>query len=135
VTGVDATVWSHFLRGSETPEDHHLQQLIFEDRPIALTDLLYCEILQGIREDTHYERTRNILLHYPILRMETLETVDQGAKIYRACRRRGLTIRKTIDCLIASVCIENDFELFHNDSDFNLIAKATSLQIYRIPSA
>jgi hypothetical protein len=129
---VDTTVWIDFFQGAETSEDLHLQRLITEGTSLALTDLIFCEILQGIREDAEFERTRRILLLYPILRMERLATLEHAAKIYRTCRRRGLTVRKTIDCLIAALCIEEDVELFHKDVDFDTIAHVTPLRVYRI---
>lgn len=130
---VDTTVWIDFFKGAETPEDLHLQQLITERRSLALTDLIFCEILQGIREDADFEQTKRTLLLYPILRMERLATFEHAARIYRTCRRRGLTIRKTIDCLIAAVCIAEDVELFHKDADFDAIARVAPLQVYHLP--
>ena len=127
---VDTTVWIDFFNGAGTPEEHHLQKLISEERSIALTDLIFCEILQGIPNDKEYERTRNLLLQYPIFLMDGLPIFEQAAMIYRACRKRGLTIRKTIDCLIASVCIANDLALFQKDSDFDYIAQVTPLKVH-----
>ncbi len=114
---VDTTVWIDFFNGAGTPEDRHLQQLIAAGQSLALTDLIFCEILQGIRDDAAFEQMRGILLAYPIL----------------ICRRRGLTVRKTIDCLIAALCIEADVELFHKDSDFDAIARVAPLQTYHRP--
>ena len=131
---VDTTVWIDFFNGAGSREDLHLQQLITVGRSLALTDLIFCEILQGIREDAAFEQTRSILLSYPILRMERLSTFEQAAMIYRTCRRRGLTVRKTIDCLIAARCIAEDVELFHHDADFDAIARVTPLKVYRLPS-
>jgi predicted nucleic acid-binding protein len=128
---VDTTVWIDFLNGAGTPEDRHLQQLITAGRSLALTDLIFCEILQGIREDAAFEQTRGLLLLYPILRIERLATFEHAAQIYRTCRRRGLTVRTTIDCLIAALCIEEDVELFHKDSDFDAITHVAPLRIYR----
>ena len=128
---VDTTVWIDFFNGAGTPEDRHLQQLITAGRSLALTDLIFCEILQGIREDAAFEQTRGLLLLYPILRIERLATFEHAARIYRTCRRRGLTVRKTIDCLIAALCIEEDVELFHKDADFDAIAQAAPLRVYR----
>ena len=128
---VDTTVWIDFFQGAETPEDLHLQRLIAEGRSLALTDLIFCEILQGIWGEAQFERTKRILLLYPILRMERLATFEHAARIYRTCRRRGFTVRKTIDCLIAALCIEEDAELFHKDADFNAIARVTPLKVYR----
>ena len=130
---VDTTVWIDFFNGAGTPEDHHLQQLITVGRSLALTDLIFCEILQGIREDAAFEQTRGLLLLYPILRIERLATFEHAAQIYRTCRRRGLTVRKTIDCLIAALCIEEDVELFQKDSDFDAIARVAPLRVYRRP--
>ncbi len=130
---VDTTVWIDFFQGAETPEDLHLQRLISAGRSLALTDLIFCEILQGIREDAEFERTRRTLLLYPLLRMEQLATFDHAARIYRTCRRRGLTVRKTIDCLIAALCIAEDVELFHKDADFDAIARVAPLKVYRLP--
>jgi predicted nucleic acid-binding protein len=128
---VDTTVCIDFFNGAGTPEDHHLQQLITAGRSLALTDLIFCEILQGIREDATFARTRDLLLLYPILRIERLATFEHAAQLYRTCRSRGLTVRKTIDCLIAALCIEEDVELFHKDSDFDAIAHVAPLQVYR----
>ena len=130
---VDTTVWIDFFQGAETPEDLHLQRLITAGRPLALTDLIFCEILQGIREDAEFERTRLTLLLYPILRMEQLSMFEHAARIYRTCRRRGLTVRKTIDFLIAALCIAEDVELFHKDADFDAIARVAPLKVYRLP--
>ena len=90
---------------------------------MALTDLIFCEILQGIRQDAAFEQTRDLLLLYPILRLERLATFEHAARIYRTGRKLGLTVRKTIDCLIAALCIEEDVELFHKDADFDAIAR------------
>ena len=128
---VDTTVWIDFFNGAQSPEDLHLQRLIHESRALALTDLIFCEILQCIRDDAANARTRSILLSYPILRMDTLAIFEQSASIYRDCRRRGLTVRKTIDCLIAAVCITNRVELFHHDTDFAHIARVTSLRVHQ----
>ena len=130
---VDTTVWIDFFNGAGTPEDRHLQQLITVGRSLALTDLIFCEILQGIREDAAFEQTRGLLLWYPILRLERLATFEHAAQLYRTCRRRGLTVRKTIDCLIAALCIEEDVELFHKDADFDAIARVAPLRVYCLP--
>ncbi len=130
---VDTSVWIDFFNAARTPEDLHLQHLIIEERSIGLTDLIFCEILQGIKEEAEVTRTRKLLFHYPILRMASLITFENGANIYRSCRKRGLTIRKTIDCLIAAVCLANDVALFHKDADFTLIAQVFPLKMHPVP--
>jgi predicted nucleic acid-binding protein len=130
---VDTTVWIDFFNGAGTLEDQHLQQLITAGRSLALTDLIFCEILQGIRGDAAFAQTRGLLLLYPILQIERLATFEHAAQIYHTCRRQGVTVRKTIDYLIAALCIEEDVELFHKDSDFDAIARVAPLRVYRRP--
>lgn len=132
---VDTTVWIDFLGGRDTPFNRQLSMLIEQGAGLALTDLIYCEILQGILEDAQHARTRDLLLAYPILRVRGLSTFERAANIYRAGRKRGFTIRKTADCLIAATCLEAGAELYHNDRDFDAIAKVEQLQIYRPKTA
>ena len=130
---VDTTVLIDFLGGRGTPFDEHLTALIAGGAPVALTDLIYCEILQGIADQSLYERTRDLLQAHPIFLERGLATLERAANIYRACRKRGLTVRKTADCVIAATCLEADAELYHNDRDFDAIAKVEALHIYRAP--
>lgn len=110
--------------------------MIERGESLALTDLIYCEILQGILEENNFLRVRGILRSYPIFRMRGLDTFERAAQIYRDCRKRGFTIRKTADCLIAATCLEAAAELYHNDRDFEAIAKVRDLKIYspQVPS-
>ncbi len=128
---VDTTVWIDFLGAKGTPFDLHLTDLISRGESLALTDLIYCEVLQGIRNETDFARVRNILQSYPILRIRNLDIFENAASIYRDCRRRGFTVRKTIDCLIAATCLDSGAELFHNDRDFEVIARVRDIKIYQ----
>lgn len=128
---VDTTVWIDFLEGRGTTFDRHLTELLEEDAPIALVDIVYCEILQGIRDDDVYERTRVSLRAHPILRPRGLDTFETAANLYRKARRRGLTIRRSVDCLIAATCLESGTEIYHNDRDFDALARVSDLAIYR----
>jgi len=128
---VDTTVWIDFLEAKGTPFDLHLTGLIQREETLALTDLIYCEVLQGIVDEADFRRIRTILQSYPILRMRGLDTFERAARIYRECGRQGFTIRKTADCLIAATCLEAGAELYHNDRDFEAIAKVRGLKIYR----
>lgn len=128
---VDTTVWIDFLEAKGTPFDLHLTGLIQRGETLALTDLIYCEVLQGILDEVDFRRVRGILQSYPILRMRGLDTFEHAARIYRECRRQGFTIRKTADCLIAATCLEAGAELYHNDRDFEAIAKVRGLKIYQ----
>ncbi len=128
---VDTTVWIDFFAASGTTFDRHLADLIDNDAPIVLVDLIYCEILQGIRENDVYQRTRQTLLAHPILRARGLETFEVAANLYRAARRRGLTIRRTIDCLIGAISLETGAAIYHNDRDYDALAKVSPLTIHR----
>jgi predicted nucleic acid-binding protein len=128
---VDTTVWIDFLGARGTSFDRHLTHLLETDAPVALVDIVYCEVLQGIRDEDTYQRARAGLRAHPILRPRGLDTFETAANVYRTARRRGLTIRRTVDCLIASVCLEAGAEIYHNDRDFDVIASVSSLAIHR----
>lgn len=128
---VDTTVWIDFLEARNTQYDRKLKALIEDGTSVGLTDLIYGEILQGIRDDATFSQIREMLQAFPILRVRGLRTFEHAAAIYRACRKRGLTIRSTIDCIIAATCIESGAELYHNDRDFETIASLHDLRIHR----
>ena len=128
---VDTTVWIDFLEARRTSFDLHLMELIERGESLALTDVIYCEVLQGILDEAKFRRTRNILRAYPIFRVRGLRTFEHAASIYRACRKKGLTVRKTADCIIAATCLEAGVELYHNDRDFEAIAKVRDLRTHR----
>jgi predicted nucleic acid-binding protein len=127
---VDTTVWVDFFRAKGSRCDLHLVELIDAGAPLVLTDLIYCEVLQGIRDEVSYVRVRRDLQSYPILMMRELDSFEAAAKIYRDCRAQGLTIRKTIDCLIAAACLDAGAEIFHNDRDFDAISRVSNLRIH-----
>jgi hypothetical protein len=128
---VDTTVWIDFLGARGTAFDRHLTELLENDAPIALVDIVYCEVLQGIRDEEAYHQTRVSLRAHPILRPRGLETFETAANLYRTARRRGLTLRRSVDCLIAATCLETGAEIYHNDSDFDTLARVSDLTIYR----
>jgi predicted nucleic acid-binding protein len=130
---VDTTIWIDFLGARGTAFDRHLTELVEEDAPIALIDIVYCEVLQGIRNDDVYQRTRASLLAHPIMRPRGLQTFETAANLYRSARRQRFTIRRSVDCLIAATCLENDAEIYHNDRDFDTLARVSTLMIYRQP--
>ena len=128
---VDTSVWIDFFKGTGSSFDQHLAELIRVDAPIVLTEVIYCEVLQGIRDDAVHARVREILQAFPVLLLDGLRSADQAIALYRACRRRGLTIRSTVEGLIAAVCLDAGAELFHHDRDFDVLAKVADLKLYR----
>ncbi len=91
---IDSSVWIDFLESRGTQFDLHLKDLIEQEEPLALTDIIYCEVLQGILDDKTFRRTREILRNYPIFRVRGLPTFELAAQIYRDCRKSGFTVRK-----------------------------------------
>lgn len=115
---VDSTVWIDFLNGLDNRQVALLQSLIPEGQ-VVLGDLILCEILQGIDDPREFEMTRDRLLAFPVYPLVGTDIALKSAENYRRLRRRGHTVRKTIDCLIATFCIERGFSLLHNDRDFD----------------
>ena len=127
---VDTTVWIDFLRGNRSPFRKRLHQLIEQEEDLCLTAINLTEILQGIKSDTEFERTRRYLLAFPLFLMNDVSTYIHAARIYRACQKSGKTVRKTVDCLIAAIAIENNLTLLHNDRYFDKIAACTHLRAF-----
>lgn len=131
MTLVDTSVWIDFLRGVNSPQRRVLHKLIEDEEDIAITEIILTEILQGIKEDKNFKAVKNYLLEFPIHRPKGTETYLKAAQIYRDCRKKGKTVRKTVDCIIAAICIENDLTLLHKDSDFDTIAACVELKVLK----
>jgi predicted nucleic acid-binding protein len=127
---VDTSVWIDFFNGADSEEKALLHKLISNHTRIAITDIILTEILQGIREIKQFERVKNTLMQLDVLHATPIKTYIHAAEIYRICREKGFTIRKTNDCLIAVVAIENSCPLLQKDKDFNAIAQCVDLQLY-----
>ncbi len=126
---IDTTVWIDFFLSINAPHVTMLENLIDSEEDLCLCGVILSEVLQGIREEKDYIRTKNYFNDLLILPMHE-STFIHAADIYRALRKKGITIRKPIDCMIASVAIENDIPLLHNDRDFDYIAKYANLKVY-----
>ena len=129
---VDTSVWIDFLTGKDTPYRHTLHGLIEGEEDICITEIILTEILQGIRDDTIYETTKNYLLEFPIIKPRGESTYIVAAGIYRKCRKAGKTIRTTVDCIIAAIAQENNLILLHNDIDFELIKQCIGIHTLKV---
>jgi hypothetical protein len=125
---VDTTVWVDLFSGLTTPQVTTLELLITRREDICLCGVILTEVLQGIRDDEEHAKTQSTFSNLLYLQM-TRGTFLLAAHIYRSLRARGITIRNSIDCMIASVCIENKVALLHNDRDFDPISKHFDLKI------
>jgi predicted nucleic acid-binding protein len=128
---VDSTIWIEFFheRGRSIEADV-LQELITEENNIFICPVIYQEVLQGVRDDKIFKEIKNILLNALMINTEIMYVTEHAIDLYGFLRKKGVTVRKQYDCLIASYAILNDTYLFHNDSDFEQIAKYSKLKIF-----
>ena len=124
---VDTTVWIDFFGGQESPHVAALESLVRSKDDICICGVILTETLQGIRNEKEYKATKERFDSFIFLQM-THATFIKAADIYRILWRKGITIRKPVDCMIASVAIENDIQLLHNDRDFDAIEKHCGLK-------
>jgi len=124
---VDTSVWIDFLIGRDTPHRRLLHRLIESEEDICITEIIFSEILQGIRDDALYDTTKDYLLEFPVIKPKSIDTYVSAADIYRKCRKKGRTVRKTVDCIIAAIVLENKLTLLHNDADFGAIKTCVGL--------
>lgn len=127
---VDTSVWIDVLNGNETDEAAVCIEMIENGQRVALTDVVYGEILQGLGRPEEVEEVARHLRAFPILRLEGLADFELAAELYRTARSAGVTIRKTLDCLIAAPCIRAGAPLLHSDRDFDLLAGCTDLKVW-----
>ncbi len=125
---VDTTVWIDFFSDRNEPHVVTLQELIENEEDLSLCGVILTEVLQGIRSDTDFIKIKEYLGDLIFLPMRQA-TFLRSTEIYRSLRKQGITIRKPVDCMIASVAIDYDIHLLHNDCDFDHIAKHSKLRI------
>ena len=128
---LDASVWIDLLRGNDNgPVRYAMQREPLED--LALTPMTYLEVLQGARSDAQLQQMSRFLQAYTFLEPGPgLDTHEAAAHMYMTARRRGITVRTAVDCLIAAIAIEHGAVLVHNDRDFlALQSVADGLQLY-----
>ena len=126
---VDRTVWIEFFSDRNEPHVVTLQELIENEEDLSLCGVILTEVLQGIRSDTDFIKIKEYLGDLIFLPMRQA-TFLRSTEIYRSLRKQGITIRKPVDCMIASVAIDYDIHLLHNDRDFDHIAKHSKLRIF-----
>jgi hypothetical protein len=128
---VDTSAFIEFLNRTGSREDRIIEQLIADNDDIAIPDISLTEILQGIRNEREYAEVKSSLLTFPILSLTGLNSYIAAADLYRKCRKKGATVRNTVDLLVAQISIEHKTTLLHNDRDFDTIAKICGLKLYK----
>ena len=125
---VDTSAWIEYFRGG-LPRIVEKVDLCLEQDLVGIGDLVYCEVMQGIRSSREKGVVSTLLLSLPQFEMVGFDMAEKSASNYRLLRSKGVTVRKTIDVLIGTFCAEHGLRLIHHDSDFDLMAKHIGLDI------
>jgi predicted nucleic acid-binding protein len=125
---VDSSVWIDYFKGAITTQTDKLDELLGYE-PLAIGDLILTEVLQGFGEERSFNKARNLLLSLQFVELGGQEIAIQAAKNYRTLRKLGVTIRKTVDTVIATRCIESGYDLLHSDRDFDPFVRYLGLRV------
>jgi predicted nucleic acid-binding protein len=125
---VDSSVWIDYFNGVQSPAAERLDALLGVE-PLAVGDLILAEVLQGFRNDTHYSTAKQLMTSLTVLEMLGQKMAVMSADNYRALRARGVTVRRTVDVIIATYCIEHDCSLLFADKDFVPFVRHLGLRV------
>ncbi len=131
---VDTSAWIDYFNGVEAPHTRVLDFDLQHSR-IVTGDLIIAELLQGFKTDKDFQSARRLLACLEYRDMVGREVAIEAASNYRKLRKKGITIRKTMDMLIATFCIRNNMALIHNDRDFDALEEHLKLRVRRFPAA
>ena len=124
---IDTSAWIEFLRDTGSEACNRVDDLL--DDEIVTCDVVRMEVLAGARDEAHLQSLRRLLARTTLISTVRAD-YENAAMLYRQCRNRGDTVRKLVDCLIASVAIRSEVPILHDDRDFDVLARHTELQIY-----
>jgi predicted nucleic acid-binding protein len=127
---VDTSVWVEYLRGRATPETIWLDGALGR-QAIGLTDLILCEVLQGVRSDSDFKTAKRELLKLSVFPGGGVDLAVEAASHFRDLRQRGFTVRKMVDCWIATFCLRQDYRLLHCDRDYDVFEQKLGLRVLR----
>ncbi len=125
---VDSSVWIDYFNGVLTPQTEKLDRLLGTEE-LAVGDLILTEVLQGFVKDKDFHVAKEVLTSLLIIELGGRDIAMQAAKNFRSLRRLGVTVRSTIDALIATRCIESGYRLLHNDRVFDPFAERLGLRV------
>lgn len=125
---VDSSVWIDYFKGTITVQTGTLDNLLGQ-QPLAIGDLILTEVLQGFDNERDFKDAMEMLTSLLVVELGGQEIAIQAAKNFRTLRRLGVTVRKTINTVIATRCIESGYDLLHNDRDFDPFAKHLGLRV------
>ena len=125
---VDSSVWVDYFKGAITPETDKLDRLLGGEL-LAVGDLILTEVLQGFDNDRDFEAAQRLLTSLTVVEIGGLDVAMAAAKNFRTLRQLGVTVRKTIDTVIATRCIRDGYDLLHSDRDFEPFTKYLGLRV------
>jgi predicted nucleic acid-binding protein len=125
---VDSSVWIDYFNGAVTPQTDKLDRLLGRE-PLAIGDLILTEVLQGFHDDRDFAKARKLLTSLTVIQIGGSDIAITAAENFRALRKLGVTVRKTIDTFIATRCIEGGYDLLHSDRDFEPFAQHLGLRV------
>jgi predicted nucleic acid-binding protein len=125
---VDSSVWIDYFNGTVTPQTEKLHDLL-DREALAIGDLILTEVLRGFRAETEFEETRSRLSSLTVVELGGWQLAIQAARNFRTLRQLGVTVCSTIDCVIATRCIESGHQLLHSDRDFDPFAQHLGLRV------
>jgi hypothetical protein len=128
---VDSSIWIDYFNGAISKETDWLDESLGNE-PIIMGDIILAEVLQGFQNDKDFKTAKKLLLEFPFMDMIGQELAIKSAINYRSLRQKGITIRKTIDVMIGTFCIHNNFFLLHDDKDFDPLEKHLKLKVMKI---
>lgn len=127
---VDSNAWADFFNGAQTPHTDRLATILEEREDVAVLPIIVTEVLQGFRTDGGFESARRVLVALPSIQ-PTMASHVRAARLFRSLRRKRVTVRGAVDCIIAQTCLDTASELLSPDADFAHIARHSSLRLWR----
>ena len=128
---VDSNTWADFFNGVRSSHVQRLDVALLEEEDLAVIPIIITEVLQGFRTDTGFQRAQRVLVSLPVIH-PTVDSHVRAARLFRSLRRKGVTVRGAVDCIIAQTCLDIGAELLSPDADFKHIARHTALRLWHV---
>jgi len=128
---VDSNAWADFFNGVQTPHVARLDAALEREEDMSVIPIIVTEVLQGFRTDRGFQRARKVLVSLPMIH-PSVDCHVRAARLFRTLRRKGVTVRGAVDCIIAQTCLDVGAELLSPDADFEHIARHTTLHLCQV---
>ena len=128
---VDTSVLIDFFRDISNPKSEKFHEILVNQIPFGITSLIYQEILQGAKDESEFDKLKEYLgcqkFYYP---EDDIHSYEEAAKMYYSLRKKGITVRSAIDCLIVQIAKENNLSLLHNDKDYDKLVEIAEVSVF-----